>query len=187
MPILPGLDPRHNTLSSPIGQTSPFLIKDILDFGCLSWSAEAIALIYNYVRLSMIRTLAGKLEFKFDLCVSFPHALTLFQLVEQERSLRSSSLRGYAALMWETERTDEGTSEARDLLRSVEKLLACHPRKILLSPDEWKSFSLKTANAINSISNSLDRLSLLPSCKQEITPWHLELFFGRNPYQMIES
>jgi len=172
-----------NKKQKSIKHVDRFSLDDLLDYASLSWSAEKVSLIYNYLRLLVIKERVGNLEIGKHLRVSFPHALPIFQIAKGGKRPNDTDLRAHFSTHWWTQRTEQTVKSIQPFFESYTSVSQIDQYTNSGSRADWYKFELETIRAIEAISRGIDSLDLLPRSNNNADLGQIELFFGPQPYQ----
>ena len=159
-----------------------FSLENIIDYASLCWLADMVAAVFNYLRLSTIRHLEGTLELNDHLRISFPNALTVFDLALNKRSIRDTYLIPYPMIYWFTSQTSASVSIANEFIEYVKPMLSLLSNDVFLCSTEWCKVENLMRQAVESLNFGFDSIGIFPSSLLASTSKQLELFFGPAPY-----
>lgn len=166
--------PSNSSLrTEPCSLNSKEFIK-LTQFGEVSWDAEITALLYNYMRLTYLNKINGSMDLREDFCVSFPHALKLFEIKKRNLKFENTFINTYLS------RT---LSECESIyIKQLKEVFCKIYTENIIRKNEWNLLHKKTIRSVENCNIRYQRIMKFNSSEQKINKWMLELYWGRQPY-----
>ena len=88
----------------------------LIELQIVPWYLEACVTFYNFLRLSSIKSTQGRLEMKRHVVTSYQRALSVSDVVLEDRVLSESLIFGTLRCGWQTPRTAQLADMTRDFI-----------------------------------------------------------------------
>ncbi|PYE86675.1 hypothetical protein [Phyllobacterium leguminum] len=167
--------------------STDFDMRALIDYSSLAWAADLLALIYNYVRLSSLMGLAGEVDIRSDLRVSFPNSLNIYGIVKSNIRYIDTSFMTYNKKIWHTERTRGVIDEVNKIVGSTYPLVSKNPVEVRINYAVWRDFAEEISRAFGLVNSGINELDILPVRHNNIDVDTLRIFFGPDISDVLPS
>ncbi len=153
-----------------------FMPPSLLDYASLVWHADMTAVLYNYVRVSLLRAQGLDLDLRHHLRVTFPFALNVFAHVNEGRPFDEAPFSTLFKQSWSTVRTREIVDHVLKLAAPLHAAAASSSEDFIF--DEARKYTSIASEIFSLLSVEINRLEVLPKGIEDVSTAHLAILFG---------